>query len=163
VLTFTGIGGFTTSYWMFTQTGNITVTDSNVAYPVTYNITDDVWFGVTLSWWYEMVAPRAWDYESCISAIADTDTTNKRVYLRAKMNWVNIPNSNTVVAINNASTETVIALCAIYDMEPWDALSRWMGSDDAGSRFLTTPAWVNPTRPLSPAVITTIKKISNSD
>jgi len=39
-----------------------------------------------------------------------------------------------------AGTDTIVALCAIFDMEVGDGLSWWMGSDDAGSRFLTTAA-----------------------
>lgn len=163
VLTFTGIGWFTTPYWMFTQTGTITVNNATLAYPVTYNVTDDVGYGVSLSWGQDIVVPRKWDYEICYSAIADTDSNAKRVFMWVRKNGIDIPNSNTVAQLSTASVETIIALCAIFDMNAWDYLTLMLGSDDAWSRLLTTPAWTNPTRPVSPAIITTIKKITNSD
>lgn len=51
----------------------------------------------------------------------------------------------------------------IFDMEAGDYITLMVGSDDNGSRLVSTAAWVTPTRPASPAVITTIKKITNSD
>lgn len=161
VLTFTGIGGFTTPYGMFTQTGTITVDNATLAYPVTYNVTDDVGYGVSLSWGQDIVVPRKWYYEICYSAIADTDSNSKRVFMWVRKNGIDVPNSNTVVQLSTASVETVIALCAIFDMDAWDYLTLMLGSDDAGSRLLTTTGWTNPTRPVSPAIITTIKKITN--
>ena len=163
VLTFTWIGGFTTPYGMFLQTGDIVISNSTLAYPITYTSTDDVGYGVSLSWWQDIVVPRAGDYDICVSAIADTDTVAKRMFIWARINWTDVDNSNTEILVPNASTETIIYVCMIFDMHAGDYLTLMVGSDDNGSQLKSTAAWTNPTRPVSPAVITTIKKITNSD
>lgn len=164
VMTFSGIWGFTAPHGMWFDTTNQVVVNANSWYIVTYNTISDEAYGMYLSGWTGgsmIVVPRGWDYEFCFSAIADTDLANKKFYMRAKINWNNVPDSNTVVWITSATTEMVIAACLLFDMEAGDYFELVFGSDDAGSQLIFTNTGANPTRPASPSIITTAKRISS--
>ncbi len=156
--------GFTAPHAMYSDTTNQVVIDANSWYKIKYNTITDQSYGMVLSWGTggtDIIFPRAWSYEICFSAIADTDTPNKHMFIRWQRNNINIPSSNTVVQLTNATTEAIISACVLDDFNANDWFSLMLWSDDAGSQILYTTWWINPTRPASPSIITTVKRISN--
>lgn len=100
-------------------------------------------------------------YEFCFSGIADliqVPPADIEVWLR--INNVDIPDSNTIVAITNAVTEMTVAVCLMEEVAANSTFNMMSYSADTDTQWLYTAAGTTPTRPATPSVILTVKKIS---
>lgn len=145
-------------YGMFSSTQTQVITNPNTAYPVTFNYTEDSHLIYKASDNANFTFGDSGDYLIEISAIADVDTPNKHVELWAQKNGVNIPRSNTKVELPTATTETLIVVPFIIDMNTTDVFRLMMASDDGGSQLLYTTN--TSYSPETPSIIITFTKIS---
>ena len=158
-VSFSWWAGIIAEYGTRYDTGNQVVTNANSWYVVHFSHEADAYGMYLWAWGTGLYVSSTGDYEFFVSAIADTDTVNKHVYVWFRKNGVDVPDSNTIVQLPSASTETVVAVSIIIDMNAWDYMQIMYGSDDNGSQLVYTAAWVSPTRPACPSIIVTGKKI----
>jgi len=100
------------------------------------------------------------EYLVAVSAIADSDTTNKKMELWANVDGANVARSNTIVNMPNANSEMIIAVTFIITATATSCLQLRTTADNDGVQMLATAAGSDPTRPACPSIIVTINKIS---
>ena len=69
------------------------------------------------------------------------------------MDGTPIADTNTIIQIPNASTETVLAVAFAVDLTAGQYIELMYRGDNAAVRMVQTAAGASPTRPASPAVI----------
>jgi hypothetical protein len=106
--------------------------------------------------------PTGGSYELVFSGICDTTTgTNKYIEIWPAIDGSDIPDSNTRVCINTSSVEMTVAVSYIFDMNANSYVELRTLADTTAARWKYTAAGTNPTRPATPSVIVTFKKISS--
>ena len=148
---------FNVPYGTFVSEKTQTVGSTTVAYPVDFNVTEDVFminkygdtnFGVGIKG----------DYEIILSIIAIGEN-NKHIDVWLEKNGVNVVNSNTKLEFGVTGAETIIAVSWIIDLNTSDRIRVMYHSDDTGTTLPYTPPSVSPNIPATPSSIMTIKKI----
>jgi len=99
-------------------------------------------------------------YEFCYSGIVDiTDPPSGKMEIWGRINGVDVPDSNTIVAVVTA-VEQVVALCWIGPLNANDTFAAMTYGSDTNLRWLYTAASSSPDRPATPSFIMTVKKVS---
>ncbi|VVB79800.1 Uncharacterised protein [uncultured archaeon] len=149
---------FKRPYGMFSSTQTQTIAVANTAYPVTFNWTEDSYELTKSSDNANFSFGQTGDYLIELSAIVDTSSPNKHVEMWVQKNGVNVPRSNTHVEITSSTTESLIVVPFILDMNLTDQFRVMWASDDTGTRLLNTAN--TSYSPGSPSIIMTVSKIS---
>jgi hypothetical protein len=149
-------------YGMFSSTENQTIAAADTAYPVTFNWTEDTW-QIALEGMSNITFQDSGDYLVELSAIVVTDTNNKHIEIWVQITnstgaFVNVPRSNTKVEIENAGTETIIAVPFILDIDAGNKFRLMWASDDVGTQLAYTTN--TSYSPETPSIIMTLSKIS---
>lgn len=98
-------------------------------------------------------------YEFCISAIIDlSGGTNQTIDMWFVQNDTIIDQSNTINLIAGATKQT-LAVCVIVDAMAGDEIKLMYRGSSTGVQIEYTPPQVSPTRPGTPSIIMTVKKI----
>ena len=103
-------------------------------------------------------------YEIIFSGVADTTPaagTNKVIEVWIALNGTPVADSNTRINIATTSTEMTVCVSWLLDCAVGDIISLETWGDNVGVEWKATAAGTNPTRPATPSVIMTIKKISD--
>jgi len=101
------------------------------------------------------------DYLIAVSAIADSDTINKKMDLWASIDGTNVERSNTITNIPNANSELIVAVAFIVSITTAGSYFQLKTTaNDDGVQMKATVAGTNPTRPACPSIIVAIHKVS---
>jgi hypothetical protein len=147
-------------YGMFSSTQTQTLAVTNTAYPVTFNWTEDSYLITKSSDNANFSFGVEGDYSIILSAIASSSSpTTKRVEIWVQKNGVNVPRSNTIYDFKSVSSNTIIAVPFIIDMNTTDKFRvMWAGSDTGITlNYITNTSY----SPETPSIIMTISR--NSD
>lgn len=104
----------------------------------------------------------AGEYLFIVSAIADiaTGAVPKHLQIWFRVNGVDVPNSNTLVAITNLNEEFTVAVAIYLDLEANDVVHLVMAGDATTVRLLATAKTAYS--PATPSVIMTVQKVGAS-
>ena len=143
----------------FFSTASQTIVSTTATQSVTYNGTADVegliWTPASSSKIYSTLTG---DYLIAVSAICDVTAPNKHINMWAAIDGTNIPNSNTIVQLPSATTETILAVSFILDINSGSYFELKMWGDDTGNQLLATSGSAYGI-PWCPSIITTMHKI----
>jgi len=143
----------------FFSTASQTIVSTTATQSVTYTTTADltglIWTPASSSKIYSTLTG---DYLINVSAICDTDTPAKHIHIWAAVDGTNIPNSNTIIMLPNASTEAILAVSFILDINSGSYFELKMYGDDTGNRLVATSGSLYGI-PWCPSIITTMHKI----
>ena len=108
--------------------------------------------------------PTSGSYEIVFSGIAHLALPGpapKYIEIFLGVDGTPVADSNTRIAITSTSVEMTVAVSLIYDMVAGHYLELFIYGDDTDCQWLATAAGAVPTRPATPSVICTVKKISS--
>lgn len=161
---FPGFNYIAMPYGMYSDSRTLTVTSNTAAYQVSFNTAETSsrvshnTVGNTSSRFY--IQERG-TYMITVSAICNTGVANKKLELWERVNNVNVPRSNTIVALNNTNIETTLAVSFINNFLPNDYFELWYCGSDTSCTFKATAAQTSPVRPACPSIIMTVNKIAD--
>ena len=143
----------------FYSTASQTIVSTTATQSVTYNGTADVegliWTPASSSKIYSTLTG---DYLIAVSAICDVTAPNKHINMWASVDGTNISNSNTIIQLPSATTETILAVTFILDLDSGSYFELKMWGDDTGNQLLATSGSAYGI-PWCPSIITTMHKI----
>jgi hypothetical protein len=147
------------TYLEAVSTNTQTCTVANVSYPITYS-NKELNEGFTFANGTSTITfNTAGVYLVTMSAIGQTDTANKHLYIYPQHNGVGIARVNTLSEFAAANNEKLITVTWIERFAASDTFQLKMLSDDAGTIIEATAA--SGDLPASPSVILTINKIAD--
>jgi hypothetical protein len=150
------LGGGSLRYGTFYDTTTQTATVANTAYAITYNTTDlsdGVTIGTPTSRIY-VSKPGAYNFQFSLQ-LYTTNATAKNVYIWARINGVNIPNSATKIYLKGSSSEAYVAAWNfVLRLNANDYFELMWSSDHTGVQLLAETA-TSPA-PAIPSVIMTV-------
>lgn len=118
-------------------------------------------YGFTTTNWSTFTVTNEGIYEFCFSGIADiTALPAGRIEFWMRKNGLDITDSNTIISITTANQEMTMAVCLIENFNSGNTFTAMTYGSDTDLQWLYTAASTTPTRPATPSVILTAKKIS---
>jgi hypothetical protein len=143
-------------YGAYSSTETQTIASTNVAYPITFNWTDDD-FEINKELNANFSVDQSGDYLIIISAIAQATTPGSRVQIWVQKNGVNIPRTNTIYDFKSSNANTVIAVPFVLDLNPTDKFRVMWAGDNTGIKlqYYTNTSY----SPETPSIIMTITKL----
>ena len=143
----------------FFSTASQTISSTTATQSVTYNATSDVeglvWSPTNPDRVYSTLDG---DYLINVSAICDSTSPNKHLHMWAALDGANIPYSNTIIMMPTATTEVILAVSFILDINSGSYFHLRMYGDDTGNKLLATSGSIYGI-PWCPSIITTVHKI----
>ena len=147
----------------FNSTTSQTTSSTSIDFPIAFENQDSI-IGMRHSTTIEnskLYMTTAGTYLFAISAIADSNAVAKRLNIWASVDGANYPNSNTIVQMPSANTETIIAVTFIVTLTENQYVELMMYGDDTSNRIVANTASSGPpARPASPSIIVTVNKIA---
>lgn len=147
----------------FNSTTSQTTSSTSIDFPIAFENEDSI-IGMRHSTTTEnskLYMTTAGTYLFAISAIADSNANAKRLNIWASVDGANYPNSNTIVQMPSANTETIIAVTFIVTLTENQYVELMMYGDDVSCRIVANTASSGPpARPASPSIIATVNKIA---
>jgi len=99
-------------------------------------------------------------YEFCFSGIVDLiQVPGGKMEMWGRINDADVPDSNTRVSVPTAAIEQTMALCWIGNLNAGDTFNAMAHGDDVDLQWIYTAAGTAPTRPATPSIIMTVKKV----
>jgi hypothetical protein len=106
--------------------------------------------------------PTSGSYEIIFSGIAKETTADKtHVEVWFRVDGTDVPDSNTRVELATKEVEQTVVVAIIIDMNGGQYVEAITCGDSLTLSWLWTAAGSSPTRPATPSVIMTVKKISS--
>jgi hypothetical protein len=143
----------------FMTTASQTVGSTTTAYAVAFAAEGDV-DGLTHSTVTDnskIYVQQSGEYFIVASCIGDlTGGANYHLEVWLAVDGTNVADSNTIIQIPNASTETVLSVAYAIDLAAGQYVELMYRGDNTAVRMVQTAAASTPTRPASPAVILTM-------
>ena len=147
---------------MLSDSTTQSITNASNAQAITFN-TNEVVLDITHSTVTNsdrIYVDKAGVYEIIISAIgALSGGTNQKLNMWFAVEGTNVARSNTIVNLGGAS-EQIVAVAYIYTFTAGQYFQVMISGSATTVRLLATGTQVTPTRPASPSIILTIKRIS---
>ncbi len=149
-------------YITASSTNTQTIASATTVYPVTFDIIESssnvTWANTAKS---TFTISYAGTYLITYSAIWDlTGGENADCEIWLRVNNVDVPRTNTILHIINASVEQLSTVTYLQKFNANDNVQLMMRSASTSAQLLYTAAGTSPTRPESPSIIITINKIS---
>lgn len=139
-----------------------TVSNTAAEYAITFADNDDLTGMTHTAGDSKIYVPSTGDYLVAISAVIDTTNNVTALFdLWIKVNGVNLPKSNTQVALNSQNLQQVLSVTFIIDLNADDYIEFFYHANNTNARILAVAAQTGPPAiPACPSIIVAISKIS---
>jgi len=149
-------------YGCFSSTQTQTIANATAAQAITFN-TDEFKNQITHSTVTNntrIYVDVAGVYSIIFSVIARGGTINKLFNVWLAVGGANIDRTNTIQNLSTAAVERIITIEFFYQFTANQYFEIMMWGDATNTEIVATAAQSTPTRPASPSIILTVKKVS---